>query len=199
MIANVLAGLVAPKNPGARCRVPVDENTRAERPSRCPPGGVRPQRSTAPRGARPEPHPRQHRGFLSRLGTRRWRGSPPRTSAPSRANLLGSDTDLPAAGAPAASACPGPDSCGARHHVSGVLRRSGLPMRRLAGAGRAPAPSGGTGGRAALARSALCAAAGLLLVVAGLLGVSVAAQAQTTSTDATLSGGRRGRGSRRAA
>ena len=30
MIANVLAGLVAPKSPGARCRVPVDENTRAE-------------------------------------------------------------------------------------------------------------------------------------------------------------------------
>ena len=46
----------------------VDENARAERPSRCPPGGVMPRLSTAPRGARPEPHPRQHRGFLGRLG-----------------------------------------------------------------------------------------------------------------------------------
>ena len=129
MMANVLEGLVAPKSPGAKCRVPdgskpgagskgpgigaiqssctitserypaqsvqgapvcahltgamlmcsttpvnstdsVDENARAERPSRCPPGGVIPRLSTAPRGARAEPHPRQHRGFLSRLGAR---------------------------------------------------------------------------------------------------------------------------------
>ena len=48
----------------------VDENARAERPSRCPPGGVMPRLGTAPRGARPEPHPRQNRGFLSRLGAR---------------------------------------------------------------------------------------------------------------------------------
>ena len=67
-----------------------------------------------------------------------WRGSPPRPSPPSRATLLQSDT-----------------YAGAGHGVSGARV---LPMRRLAGAGPAPAASGGngTGGRAgALARSIL--------------------------------------------
>ena len=48
----------------------VDENTKAERPSRCPPGGVMPRLSTAPRGARPEPHPQRQGGFLADLGAR---------------------------------------------------------------------------------------------------------------------------------
>ena len=93
------------------------------------------------------------------------RGSPPRTSPPSRAALPRSDTDLSAAGAPAASACPGPDSCGAGRSVSGVFRRLGFAVRR------------GTGGRAALARSGLRAAAGLLLVFAALLALPLQAQA----------------------
>ena len=56
-------------------------------------------------------------------------------------------------------------------------------MRRLAGAGRAPAASGGTGGTggraAALARSGLSAAAGLLLAFAALLALPLQAQADT--------------------
>ena len=48
----------------------VDEKTKAERPSRCPPGGVMPRLSTAPRGARPEPHPQRQGGFLADLGAR---------------------------------------------------------------------------------------------------------------------------------
>ena len=119
MIANVLAGLVALKSPGTRCRVPVDENTRAERPSRCPPGGVMPRLGTAPRGARPEPHPRQHRGFLSRLGARLRRPSQlsraPRTPFRSAATALAALTTLvislgfaPSAGAQTTT-CGAPD------------------------------------------------------------------------------------------
>ena len=112
-----------------------------------------------------------------------WRGSPPRTSPPSRAPLIRSDTDLSAAGAPAASACPGPDAGGTGRGASDVCRRPGLPMRRLAGAGRAAAASGGTGGRAAaLARSLRCAAGGLLLAFAALLALPPQAQAQTVET-----------------
>ena len=56
-------------------------------------------------------------------------------------------------------------------------------MRRLAGAGRAAAASGGTGGRAAaLARSLRCAAGGLLLAFAALLALPPQAQAQTVET-----------------
>ena len=62
-------------------------------------------------------------------------------------------------------------------------------MRRLAGAGRAPAASGGQA--AVLARSALRAAAGLLLAVAALLALPPQAHAQievgrTTSNNATV-------------
>ena len=76
----------------------VDENARAERPSRCPPGGVRPRLSTAPRGARPEPHPRQHRGFLAHLGARLRRAGQssraPRTPFRSAATVLAVLTTL---------------------------------------------------------------------------------------------------------
>ena len=54
--------------------------------------------STAPRGARPEPHPRQHRGFLSRLGTRLRRAGQssraPRTPFRSAATVLALLTTL---------------------------------------------------------------------------------------------------------
>ena len=98
------------------------------------------------------------------------RGSPPRTSPPSRAGDPRSVTELPATGAPAARACPGPDSCGAGRSVSGVLRGLGFAVRR------------GTGGRAARARSGLCAAVGLLLAFAALLALPLQAQAQTDPT-----------------
>ena len=163
----------------------VDENTRAERPSRCPPGGVMPRLGTAPRSPRPEPHPRQHRGFLSRLGTRRWRGSPPRTSPPSRANLLRSDTDLSAA-APAASACPGPGARGAGRAVSGLSadRRGappessppapgGLAPDRAAATGAGPAGAFGRL-RPALFRAAAC----LVVAAAALLALPGGASAQ---------------------
>ena len=56
-------------------------------------------------------------------------------------------------------------------------------MSRLSAAGRTPAASGGTGGRAAaLARSGLRAAAGLLVVFAALLTLPLQAQAQTVGT-----------------
>ena len=74
--------------------------------------------SPEPRAQSPEPRPR--------------RGSPPRPSPPSRATLPHSDTDLPAAGAPAASACP--DTGEAGRGVSGISRRRRLAMRRPAGA-----------------------------------------------------------------
>ena len=97
----------------------VDENTRAERPSRCPPGGVMPRLSTAPRGARPEPHPRQHRGFLSPLGARLRRAGQssraPRTPFRSAATVLALLTTLtlslgfvPSAGAQTTT-CGAPD------------------------------------------------------------------------------------------
>ena len=56
-------------------------------------------------------------------------------------------------------------------------------MGRRAGAGRTPAASGGTVGRAAArARSGLRAAAGLLVVFAALLTLPLQAQAQTVGT-----------------
>ncbi len=56
-------------------------------------------------------------------------------------------------------------------------------MSRLSAAGRTPAASGGTGGRAAaLARSGLRAAAGLLVVFAALLTLPLQAQTQTVGT-----------------
>ena len=112
-----------------------------------------------------------------------WRGSPPSTYPPSRAPLLRSDTDLSAAGALAASACPGAEAGGTGRGASGVCRRPGLPMRRLAGGGRAPAASGG-----GLARSGLRAAAGLLLVFAALLALPLQAHAQTVETLVSNSG-----------
>ena len=102
------------------------------------------------------------------------RGSPARTSPPSRAPLPQSDTDLSAADT---------EACGTGRGLSGVRRRPGLPMSRLSAAGRTPAASGGTGGRAAaLARSGLRAAAGLLVVFAALLTLPLQAQAQTVGT-----------------
>ena len=86
------------------------------------------------------------------------RGSPPNTSPPSRATLLRSDTDLPAAGAPAASACPGPDSGGAGTRRLRRLRRlpaAGSPDEAPDGAGGTAAASGDTGGRAAAGHAAL--------------------------------------------
>ena len=102
------------------------------------------------------------------------RGSPARTSPPSRGPLPQSDTDLSAADT---------EACGTGRGLSGVRRRPGLPMSRLSAAGRTPAASGGTGGRAAaLARSGLRAAAGLLVVFAALLTLPLQAQAQTVGT-----------------
>ena len=76
----------------------VDETTRAERPSRCPPGGVMRRPSTAPRSPRPEPHPRQHRGFLAHLGARLRRAGQssrgPRTPFRSAATVLALLTTL---------------------------------------------------------------------------------------------------------
>ena len=75
--------------------------------------------------------------------------------------------------------------CRSREHAPGAAPcpRTGLPMSRLSAAGRTPAASGGTGGRAAaLARSGLRAAAGLLVVFAALLTLPLQAQAQTVGT-----------------
>ena len=67
--------------------------------------------------------------------------------------------------------------------MSGVRRRPGLPMSRLSAAGRTPAASGGTGGRAAArARS------GLLIVFAALLALPLQAQAQSVQNLVSNSG-----------
>ena len=79
-----------------------------------------PRLSTAPRGARPEPHPRQHRGFLSHLGARLRRAGQssraPRTPFRSAATVLALLTTLtlslgfvPSAGAQTTT-CGAPDS-----------------------------------------------------------------------------------------
>ena len=111
----------------------VDENARAERPSRCPPGGVKPRLSTAPRGARPEPHPQQHRGFLSPLGARLRRAGQssraPRTPFRSAATVLALLTTLtlslgflPSAGAQTTT-CGAPDLGGRVEVWSGDSHR----------------------------------------------------------------------------
>ena len=107
----------------------VDENARAERPSRCPPDGVRPRLSTAPRGARPEPHPRQHRGFLGPLGARLRRAGQssraPRTPFRSAATALLTTLTLSLGFVPSAGAqtttCGAPDLGGRVEVWSAVL------------------------------------------------------------------------------
>ena len=95
------------------------------------------------------------------------RSSPPRPSPPSRATFPHSDTDLPAAGAPARRRRP---HAPARTAERGISRRRRLAMRRPAGA------------RAATrARSWPGAAAGLL-VLAAFLALPPQAQAQTVQT-----------------
>ena len=119
----------------------VDENARAERPSRCPPGGVRPRLSTAPRGARPEPHPRQRQGLSRRLGARlRRAGQSSRDLAPPSAarRLLASLTTLvlslgfaPSAGAQTTT-CGAPDLGGRTEVWSATLTLEHFSMGRVA-------------------------------------------------------------------
>ena len=105
----------------------------------------------------------------------------------SRAARLTAARGVSAAGAPPASACPGPDGPAPSLGLSGVFRRLRLPTMRRAGAGRASAAIPGTGGRAgALARSWRCAAAALLLALAALLALPLQAQAQTEVWSGTL-------------
>ena len=81
---------------------------------------------------------------------------------------------------PAVPARPGPDGGTPSRGLSRFSRRLRLPTMRRAGAGRASPAIPGTGGRAgALARSWRCAAAALLVTVAGLLALPLQAQAQS--------------------
>ena len=108
MMANVLEGLVAPKSPGAKGRVPDGSKPGAGSKG---PGidairssctftseRVMPRLGTAPRGGQPEPHPRQHRGFLAHLGARLRRAGQssraPRTPFRSAATVLALLTTL---------------------------------------------------------------------------------------------------------
>ena len=104
----------------------------------------------------------------------------------------GPDTGLgavsSAAGAPAASACPGPDGGAAGCGLSGVFRRLRLPMGRRADGGPASAalPGNATGRREpgrlrARPLAARGLAAGLLVAVAALLALPLQAQAQKTT------------------
>ena len=104
----------------------------------------------------------------------------------------GPDTGLgavsSAAGAPAASACPGPDGGAAGCGLSGVFRRLRLPMGRRADGGPASAalPGNATGRREpgrlrARPLAARGLAAGLLVAVAALLTLPLQAQAQKTT------------------
>ena len=114
------------------------------------------------RAQSPEPWPR--------------RGSPPSTSAPSRAPCLRSVTEFPAAGAPAASARPCPGTGGAGRRVLGVLRRLGLAMRRPANGSGAVRCAANTAG---IARLSGIVAGALLLAYA----VAFPAPVQAQSTD----------------
>ena len=120
----------------------VDENARAERPSRPPPGGVMPRLSTAPRGTRPEPHPRQHRGFLAHLGAGLRRAGQssraPRTPCRSAATVLAALTALtlslgftPSAGAQTTT-CGAPDLGGRVEVWSATLTLEHINMGRVA-------------------------------------------------------------------
>ena len=119
----------------------VDENARAERPSRCPPGGGRPQLSTAPRGARPEPRAPLQRGILAHLGARLRRAGQssraPRTPFRSAAKVLALLTTLtlslgfvPSAGAQTTT-CGAPDLGGRTEVWSATLTVAPLYLASL--------------------------------------------------------------------